>query len=117
MTNPFHLRWLQGWVFQVVLTGGKAKVEAYGFGICLRTSLLQGESPVSAADRLVVSEDIRRKSLHNAWSQGQNLREPQMNVEDSLKIFLQEKYESLVAVEDKPRIPLSKVQNQLVSVN
>ncbi len=42
-------------------------IEAYGFGVCLRTCLLQGESPETAADRLVLAEDRRRKTLQNKW--------------------------------------------------
>ena len=45
MTNPLRLRWLQGWTFQVVLMEGHVQVEAVGFGICLRTAVLPGESP------------------------------------------------------------------------
>ena len=76
MTNPFRLRWLQGWTFQVVLMEGHVQVAALGFGICLRTALLPGESPQSAADRLVLSEDRRRRALHNAWLRGQNMPQP-----------------------------------------
>ncbi len=71
MNNPFFVRWLKGWSFQTVFMDGNVEVEAHGFGICLRTSLLPGESPKDAADRLVISEDQRRKSLHNAWVRGQ----------------------------------------------
>ena len=67
MSNPFKLRWLQGWCFQLVLMEGNVKIEAYGFGICLRTSLLPGEEPSSAADRLVLSENKRRKAIHKSW--------------------------------------------------
>ena len=63
MTNPFRLRWLQGWVFQVVFMEGHVQVEAHGFGICLRTAVLPGESPQTAADRLVLAEDRRRRAL------------------------------------------------------
>jgi hypothetical protein len=49
------------------------QVEAHGFGICLRTPLLPGESPVVAADRLVLAEDQRRRALHNAWLRGNRL--------------------------------------------
>ena len=73
MTNPFRLRWLQGWTFQVVLMEGQVQVEAHGFGICLRTAVLPGETPQTAADRLVLSEDRRRRALHNAWLQGQDI--------------------------------------------
>jgi len=76
MTNPFKLRWLQGWTFQVVLMEGHVQVEAHGFGICLRTAVLPGESPQSAADRLVLSEDRRRRALHNAWLRGQDMAQP-----------------------------------------
>ena len=76
MTNPFRLRWLQGWTFQVVLMEGHVQVEAHGFGICLRTSVLSGESPQGAADRLVLAEDRRRRALHNAWLRGQDMAQP-----------------------------------------
>ena len=78
MTNPFRLRWLQGWTFQVVLMEGHVQVEAHGFGICLRTAVMPGESPQAAADRLVLSEDRRRRALHNAWlrGQGQDMAQP-----------------------------------------
>lgn len=72
MTNPFRLRWLQGWTFQIVLMEGYVHVEAHGFGICLRTELFPGESPRTAADRLVLAEDKRRRALHNAWLRGQS---------------------------------------------
>ena len=76
MTNPFRLRWLQGWTFQVVLMEGHVQVEAHGFGICLRTAVLSGESPQAAADRLVLAEDRRRRALHNAWLRGQDINQP-----------------------------------------
>lgn len=75
MANPFRLRWLDGWTFQTVLMEGDVQVEARGFGICLRTRLLPGETPRSAADRLVLEEDRRRRSLHHAWLRGQTLAE------------------------------------------
>lgn len=73
MTNPFSVRWLAGWTFQTVLMEGNVQVEAHGYGICLRTPVLTGESPVTAADRLVLAEDRRRRALHNAWLRGQRL--------------------------------------------
>ena len=76
MTNPFRVRWLKGWQFQVVLMEGHVQVEALGFGICLRTAVLPGESPRSAADRLVLAEDRRRRALHHAWLRGQDLPQP-----------------------------------------
>jgi hypothetical protein len=71
MANPFRLRWLEGWIFQTVLMEGSVQVEALGYGICLRTQLQPGESPRAAADRLVLAEDRRRRSLYNAWRRGQ----------------------------------------------
>jgi hypothetical protein len=76
MANPFSVRWLAGWTFQTVLMEGEVQVEAHGFGICLRTPVLTGESPVTAADRLVLAEDRRRRALHNAWLRGQAVAVP-----------------------------------------
>jgi hypothetical protein len=73
MANPFSVRWLAGWTFQTVFMDGGVQVEAHGFGICLRTPVLAGESPLAAADRLVLAEDRRRRALHNAWLRGQRL--------------------------------------------
>ena len=53
--------------------GGQVQVEAHGFGICLRTVVLPGESPRASADRLVLAEDRRRRALHNGWLRGQDL--------------------------------------------
>ncbi len=75
MSNPFSVRWLTGWTFQTVLMEGQIQVEAHGFGICLRSPLRQGESPVTAADRLVFAEDQRRRALHKAWLRGERLNE------------------------------------------
>ena len=77
MSNPFRIRWLRGWTFQVVFMEGKVQVEAHGFGICLRTALNPGESPNAAADRLVLAEDRRRRALYQAWGKGQPLPSPQ----------------------------------------
>ncbi len=71
MINPFHVRWLQGWTFQLVLMEGKVQVEAHGFGICIRTAVMHGETPQDAADRLVLQEDTRRHALHQSWLKGQ----------------------------------------------
>ena len=76
MANPFSVRWLAGWGFQTVFMEGQVQVEAHGFGICLRTPVLPGESPVAAADRLVLEEDQRRRALHSAWLRGQQLAVP-----------------------------------------
>jgi hypothetical protein len=76
MANPFSVRWLAGWSFQTVFMEGQVQVEAHGFGICLRTPMQPGESPIAAADRLVLAEDQRRRALHNAWLRGQRLQSP-----------------------------------------
>ena len=67
MSNPFIVRWLKEWEFQIVLMDGSVNIEGYGLGICLRTSLLPGESPKLAADRLVLKENERRRSLYKSW--------------------------------------------------
>jgi hypothetical protein len=54
---------------------GASQVEARGFGICLRTRVQPGETPRTAADRLVLEEDRRRRALHNAWLRGQTMPE------------------------------------------
>ena len=72
MTNPFRLRWLEGWTFQVVLMEGHVQVEAQGFGITLRTPVLPQEAPQTAADRLVLDEDRRRRAMRQAWLRGQD---------------------------------------------
>ena len=74
MSNPFHVRWLNGWSFQTVLMEGAVQVEALGFCICLRTPVRPGESPTAAADRLVLAEDRRRRALHAAWLKGERLK-------------------------------------------
>ena len=98
MTNPFRLRWLQGWNFQVVLMEGDVQVEANGFGIRLRTAVLPGESPQSAADRLVLSEDRRRRALHHAWLRGQELQQPTDRPTSSPQTKSSETLVSLVVV-------------------
>ena len=62
MSNPFEVRWLNGWMFEVVLMDGRVQVEARGFGICLRSPMDPGETPQSAADRLVMAEQKRHLS-------------------------------------------------------
>ncbi|CAI8405711.1 MAG: Uncharacterised protein [Cyanobium sp. ARS6] len=102
MSNPFRIRWLRGWTFQIVFMEGKVQVEAHGFGICLRTALNSGESPTAAADRLVLAEDRRRRALYQAWIKGQNLPSPsegQFQPEERL----QDAPDSLVVV-DSPAV-------------
>ncbi len=74
MNNPFYLWWLGEWKFQLVLMEGKVNIEGYGLGICLSTSLQPGESPKTAADRLVLTENTKRKSMYKAWKNNQNNR-------------------------------------------
>ena len=100
MSNPFRIRWLRGWTFQIVFMEGKVQVEAHGFGICLRTALNAGESPTAAADRLVLAEDRRRRGLYQAWIKGQTLPsacEGQPQPEERL----QEAPDSLVVVDNE----------------
>lgn len=98
MSNPFRLRWLQGWTFQVVLMEGHVQVEAHGFGICIRTAVQPGETPHSAADRLVLAEDRRRRSLHNAWLKGQDLPSNPERAYEPLEDATSEQPPSLVVV-------------------
>ncbi len=100
MSNPFRIRWLRGWTFQIVFMEGKVQVEAHGFGICLRSALNTGESPTAAADRLVLAEDRRRRALYQAWIKGQTLPsacEGQPQPEERL----QEAPDSLVVVDNE----------------
>lgn len=105
MHNPFRLRWLQGWTFQIVLMEGHVQVEAHGFGICLRTAVLPGESPHSAADRLVLAEDRRRRALHHAWLRGQNLPANSERTVAPLEDAQSEQLSSLVVVgQERPEL-------------
>jgi len=99
MTNPFRVRWLQGWLFQIVFMEGHVQVEAHGFGICLRTAVLPGESPRAAADRLVLAEDRRRRALHHAWLRGQDLPRSAERAYPPLSDASSERPVSLVVVE------------------
>ena len=98
MSNPFRIRWLRGWTFQIVFMEGKVQVEAHGFGICLRTSLNSGESPTAAADRLVLAEDRRRRALYQAWIKGQTPQPPSEG-QSQPEERLQEAPDSLVVVD------------------
>ena len=52
---------------------GGIYIEAKGLGGLMRKPLLATESPSTAADNLVYSEDKKRKSLFNSWkSKGKN---------------------------------------------
>ena len=98
MTNPFRLRWLQGWTFQIVLMEGMTQIEAHGFGICLRSGLLTGESPQAAADRLVLAEDQRRRGLYHAWLRGNKLPAPTEMSNPPLSNAIIQEPDSLVVV-------------------
>ena len=65
--NPFYLRWNKGWSFIFFLEGGVAKIEARGFGISITSDIHQGESPIESADRLIIKEQRRRKSIYYSW--------------------------------------------------
>ena len=47
--------------------GATPKVEAKGFGISVTTTIKKGESPYQSADRLILKEQINRKSRYYAW--------------------------------------------------
>ncbi len=46
---------------------GGIHIEAKGLGVLIRKPLLANESPLTAADDLVHSEDKNRKFLFNYW--------------------------------------------------
>ena len=46
---------------------GGIYIEAKGLGVLIRKPFLTTESPFTAADDLVYSEDKNRKSLLNSW--------------------------------------------------
>ena len=67
MHNPFSIYWNKNWTFQIVHMEGGIYIEAKGLGVLIRKPLLATESPFSAADALVHSEDKNRKFLFNSW--------------------------------------------------
>ena len=67
MHNPFSIYWNKNWTFQIVHMEGGIHIEAKGLGVLLRKPFLANESPLTAADNLVYSEDKNRKSLFNSW--------------------------------------------------
>mgnify|MGYP001197392994 CR=1 FL=1 len=67
MSNPFYLDWTKGWQFTLFLQGGMPLVEGKGYGIIVQTKIFKGESPKETADRLILKEEIRRKSISNSW--------------------------------------------------
>tara|TARA_B100000579_G_scaffold194425_1_gene158850 strand:+ start:389 stop:619 length:231 start_codon:yes stop_codon:yes gene_type:complete len=67
MHNPFSIYWNKYWTFQIVHMEGGIYIEAKGMGTQIRKPLLATESPFTAADNLVYSEDKNRKSLFNSW--------------------------------------------------
>ena len=67
MSNPFSIYWNKNWTFQIVHMEGGIYIEAKGLGVLIRKPLLATESPFTAADNLVHSEDKNRKFLFNSW--------------------------------------------------
>ena len=67
MNNPFNIYWNKNWTFQIVHMEGGIYIEAKGLGVLIRKPLLATESPFTAADNLVHSEDKNRKFLFNSW--------------------------------------------------
>ena len=72
MHNPFSIYWNKNWTFQIVHMEGGIYIEAKGLGISIRKPLSATESPFTAADKLVYSEDKNRKSLFNSWKLNKN---------------------------------------------
>ena len=66
-SNPFSLYWIKCWEFQIVHREGGIYLEAKGLGVSLRAPFLHNDNPLIAADRLILREEINRKSLYNAW--------------------------------------------------
>ncbi len=67
MPNPFTIDWNKNWTFQIVHMEGGIYLEAKGMGVLIRKPFLATESPFTAADNLVYSEDKIRKSLFKSW--------------------------------------------------
>ena len=67
MHNPFSLYWNKSWTFQIVHMEGGNYIEAKGLGILIRKPFFPTENPLTAADKLVYSEDKNRKSLFTTW--------------------------------------------------
>ena len=67
MRNPYSIYWNKSWTFRIVHMEGGIYIEAKGLGVLIRKPLLATESPLTAADNLVYSEDKNRKSLFNSW--------------------------------------------------
>ncbi len=65
--NPFYIGWNKGWSFLFFFEGATPKVEAKGFGISVTTTIEKGESPYQSADRLILREQINRKSRYYDW--------------------------------------------------
>ena len=66
-SNPFSLYWKKCWEFQIVHMEGGIYLEAKGLGVSLRAPFLPNDNPLIAADRLILREEINRKSLYTAW--------------------------------------------------
>tara|TARA_B100000579_G_C22190658_1_gene558338 strand:+ start:232 stop:462 length:231 start_codon:yes stop_codon:yes gene_type:complete len=67
MQNPFSIYWNKNWTFQIVHMEGGIYIEAKGLGVLIRKPFLANESPYTAADNLVNSEDKNRNSLLSSW--------------------------------------------------
>ena len=67
MHNPFSIYWNKSWTFQIVHMEGGIFLEAKGLGVLIKKPFIATEDPLTAADKLVYSEDKNRKSLFNSW--------------------------------------------------
>ena len=65
--NPFRIGWNKGWSFLFYFEGGTPKIEVSGFGISMTTTIINGESPFQAADRMILQEQRNRKSRYYSW--------------------------------------------------
>ena len=70
--NPFYLSWNKGWSFTIFLEGGLAKIEARGYGITMTSDIQKRESPKESADRIILKEEIMRKSIYYSWLRSLN---------------------------------------------
>ena len=70
--NPFYLRWNNSWTFTFILEGGLAIIKASGLGVTISKQINPGESLIESADKMILKEDMRRKSLYYSWLKSVN---------------------------------------------
>ena len=67
ISNPFKLYWKKNWTFQIVHMEGGIHIEAKGLGISIRAPFDPNDSPMIAADNLILREEKNRRYLYNSW--------------------------------------------------